>query len=140
MDRLLEYVNHHPYLAGAALLAAVVALGYELRQRANASASVSPGGAVRLMNDGATLLDVRSANQFKDGHIAGARNVPADQVADGARSLDKLKDRAVITCCDSGPTSAAAARKLAQLGFKNVYNLRGGIAAWRQDNLPLVKG
>lgn len=140
MDRLLEYVNNHAFLAGAAVLATIVALSYELRQRANASATVSPSGAVRMMNDGATLLDVRSANQFKDGHIAGARNVPADQIADGAKSLEKLKEGAVIACCDSGTTSAAAARTLARLGFKNVYNLRGGLTAWRQDNLPLVKG
>lgn len=140
MDRLLEYVNHHSFLTGAAVLAVVVVLGYELRQRANASAAVSPSGAVRLMNDGAALLDVRSANQFKDGHIAGARNAPADQIADGAKSLEKLKDCAVIACCDNGTTSAAATRTLTKLGFKNVYNLRGGLAAWRQDGLPLVKG
>ncbi len=140
MDRLLEYASNHPLLTGAAVLAAVIVLGYELRQRANASATVSSGGAVRLMNDGATLLDVRAANQFKDGHIAGARSVPADQIADGAKSLDKLQDRIVIVCCDNGTTSAAAARTLLRLGFKSVYNLRGGLAAWRQDNLPLVKG
>ena len=75
MDRLLEYASNHPLLTGAAVLAAVIVLGYELRQRANASATVSSGGAVRLMNDGATLLDVRAANQFKDGHVAGARSL-----------------------------------------------------------------
>lgn len=140
MDRLLEYVNNHPLLTGAAVLAAVVVLGYELRQRANAAAAVSPAGAVRFMNDGATLLDVRSANQFKDGHVAGARSLPADQIADGAKALDKLKDQTVIVCCDNGSASAAAARALTRLGFKSVYNLRGGITAWRGDNLPLVKG
>lgn len=140
MDRLLEYVSNHPFLAGAAVLAAVIVLAYELRQRANVSAAISPGGAVRLMNDGATLLDVRSANQFKDGHISGARSLPADQIADGARSLEKLQDRPVIVCCETGATSAAAARTLEGLGFKNVYNLRGGLAAWRQDSLPLVNG
>lgn len=140
MDRLLEYFNNHPILTGGALLAAIVVLGYELRQRANASATVSPSGAVRLMNDGATLLDVRSANQFKDGHVAGARSMPADQIVDGAKALDKLHDSVVIACCDTGTASAAAARTLTRLGFKTVYNLRGGLAAWRQDNLPLVKG
>lgn len=140
MDRLLEYVDNHPVLVGALVLVAVAALAYELRQRANAAAAVSPSGAVRMMNDGAVLLDVRSSNQFKDGHIAGARSLPADQIAEGATALDKLKDKLVIACCDSGTTSAAAARTLARLGFKQVYNLRGGLTAWRQDNLPLVKG
>ena len=90
------------------------------------------------MNAGAALVDVRSTNQFKDGHISGARNVPGDQIASGVAALDKLKEKTVIVCCDSGVTSGAAARKLTQLGFKQVYNLRGGLSAWRQDNLPVV--
>ncbi len=140
MDRLIEYIGNHPLLAGAAGLMAVVVLAYELRQRANAAAAVSPGEAVRLMNEGALVLDIRSANQFKDGHISGARNVPGDQIAEGAKALEKAKGKTLITCCDSGITSAAAARKLTQLGLGPVYNLRGGLAAWRQDNLPVVKG
>lgn len=140
MDRLLEYMSNHPVLAGAAVVLAVVVLGYELRQRATAASAVSPSEAVRLMNDGAVMIDIRNANQFKDGHASGARNVPGDQIADGAPSLEKLKDKVLITCCDSGVTSGAAARKLAQLGFKQVYNLRGGLGAWRQDNLPVSKG
>jgi len=140
MDRLLEYIGNHSLLAAATGLMALVVLGYELRQRLHAAAAVSPTDAVRLMNDGAVLIDVRSSNQFKDGHINGARNVPGDQIAAGAPSLDKFKDKTVIVCCDSGVTSGAAARKLTELGFKQVFNLRGGLGAWRQDNLPTVKG
>jgi rhodanese-related sulfurtransferase len=140
MDRLLEYVGNHPFLVGAAGLMALIVLAYELRQRAHGAASVPPGEAVRLMNSGAVLVDVRSTNQFKDGHINGARNVPGDQIIAGAAALEKLKDKTLIMCCDSGTASGAAARKLLQMGYKEVYNLRGGIAAWRQDNLPVVKG
>ncbi len=61
MDRLLEYIGNHPLLVGAAGLMAIVVLGYELRQRAHAAAAVSPTDAVRLMNDGAVLVDVRSS-------------------------------------------------------------------------------
>jgi rhodanese-related sulfurtransferase len=139
MEPLLQHFSAHPFLAGAAgvLLLAVVA--YELRQRAHSAAAVSPMEAVRLMNDGAVLVDVRGVNQFKDGHIAGARNVPGDQIAAGAQALEKLRDKTLITCCDSGITSGSAARKLTELGFKQVFNLRGGLAAWRQDNLPVTR-
>ena len=140
MDRLLQYLGNHPLLAGATGLMALVVLGYELRQRAQAAAAVSPTDTVRLMNDGALLVDVRSANQFKDGHIGGARNVPGDQIAGGAAGLDRFKDKTIIVCCDSGAASGAAARKLMELGFRQVFNLRGGLGAWRQDNLPVVKG
>ena len=139
MDPLLQHFSAHPFLASAAgvLLLAVVA--FELRQRAHSAASVSPTEAVRMMNDGAVLVDIRSVNQFKDGHIAGARNVPGDQVADGAKALEKFRDKTIITCCENGITSGAAARKLTEFGFKQVFNLRGGLAGWRQDNLPVTK-
>jgi len=140
MDRLLEYLGNHPLLAGAAGFMALVVLAYELRQRAHAAAAVSPTDAVRMLNDGAVLIDVRSTNQFKDGHINGARNVPGDQIESGATSLEKYRDKALIVCCESGVTSGAAARKLTGLGYQRVYNLRGGLGAWRQDNLPTVKG
>jgi rhodanese-related sulfurtransferase len=139
MEQLLQHFSSHPFLASAAALLALAVLAFELRQRAHAAAAVSPTEAVRLMNDGAVLVDVRSMNQFKDGHIAGARSLPGDQIAEGARALDKLRDKTVITCCDSGITSGAAARKLTELGFKQVYNLRGGLSAWRQDNLPVAR-
>ncbi len=140
MDPLLQHFSAHPILASAAAVLLLAVVAYELRQRAHSAAAVSPTEAVRLMNDGALLVDVRNVNQFKDGHIAGARNVPGDQIAEGAKALEKLRDKTLITCCDSGVTSGAAARKLGELGFKQVYNLRGGLAAWRQDNLPVTKG
>jgi len=139
MEQLLQHFSSHPFLASAAALLALAVLAFELRQRVHAAAAVSPTEAVRLMNDGAVLVDVRSMNQFKDGHIAGARSLPGDQIAEGAKALDKFRDKTVITCCDSGMTSGAAARKLTELGFKQVYNLRGGLAAWRQDNLPVAR-
>lgn len=139
MEQLLQHFSSHPFLASAAALLALAVLAFELRQRVHAAAAVSPTEAVRLMNDGAVLVDVRSTNQFKDGHIAGARSLPGDQIAEGAKTLDKFRDKTVITCCDSGITSGAAARKLTELGFKQVYNLRGGLAAWRQDNLPVAR-
>lgn len=139
MEQLLQHFSSHPFLASAAALLALAVLAFELRQRVHAAAAVSPTEAVRLMNDGAVLVDVRSMNQFKDGHIAGARSLPGDQIAEGAKALDKFREKTVITCCDSGITSGAAARKLTELGFKQVYNLRGGLAAWRQDNLPVTR-
>jgi len=111
MDRLLEYVGNHPFLVGAAGVMALIVLGFEFRQRALSAASVSPTEAVRLMNSGALLVDVRSANQFKDGHVNGARNVPGDQIASGAAALEKLKDKTLIMCCESGTSSGAAKPK-----------------------------
>jgi rhodanese-related sulfurtransferase len=86
------------------------------------------------------LVDLRSPNQFKDGHIAGARNLPGDQIAADPKAVSKLADKTLVLYCDTGTTTAAAQRTLAQAGVKNVFSLRGGLAAWKQENLPVVKG
>ena len=139
MDRLVDYFTNHPFLAGGAVLMAVLVLGYELRRRGEGSLAVAPAEAIRLMNGGAVLVDVRSANQFKDGHIEGARNVPGDQIADGGKGLEKYAGKRVVLYCDSGTAAGAAVRTLLRAGAKDVFSLRGGLAAWRQDNLPIVK-
>jgi len=140
MDRLLDYFTNHPFLAGGLVLMALVVVAYEIRRQSQGSTAVAPNDAIRMMNEGAVLVDVRPANEFKDSHIAGARNVPGDQIAGDAKALEKLSGKTLIMCCDSGSMASAAVRTLARAGLKNVFSLRGGLAAWRHDNLPVVKG
>ena len=102
MDRLLDYFTNHPFLAGGFLAMVVVVLAYEIRERGAAVFAVGPSEAIRLANAGAVLVDLRSPNQFKDGHIAGARNLPGAQHraaprswgegASGLRASDKCYD------------------------------------------------
>jgi rhodanese-related sulfurtransferase len=140
MDRLLDYSTNHPLLAGGFLLMVFVVLAYEIRERGAAAFAITPNEAIRLANSGAMLVDLRSANQFKDGHIAGARNVPGDQVAADPKAIGKLADKTVILYCDDGRAAAAAQRTLVRAGAKNLFSLRGGLAAWKQENLPVIKG
>ncbi len=140
MDRLLDYFTNHPFLAGAAVLLAILVAGYEMRQRGADSSAVGPAEAIRLTNGGAVLVDLRSANQFKDGHIEGARSLPGDQLLADPKSLEKLAGKTLVLYCDNGATTQAALRTLARAGAKNVFSLRGGLAAWKQENLPVVKG
>jgi rhodanese-related sulfurtransferase len=140
MDRLLDYSINHPFLAGGLVLALLVVAGYELRQRVASAFAVAPNEAIRLVNGGAVLVDLRSANQFKDGHIAGAKNLPGDQIAADPKALEKLAAKTVVLYCDNGMTTAAAQRTLTRAGAKNVFSLRGGLGAWKQENLPVVKG
>ncbi|HEY6453396.1 MAG TPA: rhodanese-like domain-containing protein [Steroidobacteraceae bacterium] len=139
MDRLLEYCSHHPYLAGLALLAAAAALGYELWLRTQNAGALAPQEVIRLMNQGATVLDLRAADDFAAGHINGARHFDAGQIASAAESLKRYKERPLIVYCDRGGTAAGAVRTLVQQGFTKVFNLRGGLAAWRAENLPLAR-
>ena len=140
MDRLLDYSTNHPLLAGGLLAMILVVIAYEIRQRGAAAFAVAPNEAIRLTNAGAVLVDLRSANQFKDGHIAGAKNVPGDQIAADPQVIQKFADKTVVLYCENGMTTAAAQRTLASAGAKNVFSLRGGLAAWKQENLPVARG
>jgi rhodanese-related sulfurtransferase len=139
MQRLLEFIGNHYYLAGGAVLAAAALIIYELRARVQSFAALSSMQAVRLMNQGALVIDLRDKESFDGGHIGDARNVPSSQLESQAGSLKKWRDRTVITYCDSGISGAGAARTLTKLGFTKVFNLQGGLNAWVKDNLPLMK-
>jgi len=139
MQQLLEYISKNPYLAGATLLAAIAVAVYEIRERLSGFAALSSMQAVRLMNQGALVLDLRAKESFDAGHIGEARNIPSNELEASADSLKKWRDRAVITYCDSGVSGAGAARTLTKLGFTKVFNLEGGLNAWLKDNLPLTK-
>jgi rhodanese-related sulfurtransferase len=140
MDHLFEYCAHHPFLAGLAALAAVAVLSYEAWLRSQNSGGLPPQEVIRLMNQGATVLDLRQAEAYAAGHISGARHFDAAQIGNANEALRKYKERPLIVYCDRGVTAAGAVRTLVRQGFTKVFNLRGGLAAWRAENLPLARG
>ncbi|MDP9065729.1 MAG: rhodanese-like domain-containing protein [Pseudomonadota bacterium] len=139
MQQLFEYIGHHPYLASGAVLAAIAIAAYEIQARLRAFAALSAMQAVRLMNQGALLLDLRSRDAFDSGHIGDARNVPAADLPAQSDALKKWRDKNVITYDEDGNGSAGAARTLGKLGFTKVYSLQGGLNAWVKENMPLAK-
>lgn len=73
----------------------------------------------RKIKEGATIVDVRTPDEFRSGHVAGAINIPLDRIQEQLKKLDKSKP--VITCCRSGARSGMAADALKRNGF-DVYN------------------
>jgi len=139
MDRLIEYYTHHPLLASALLLAAVVVAAFEMRVRGHNVAAVSPQEVIRLMNQGALLIDLRAQEDFAAGHVSGARQMTGEQILKANETLKKHKEKVVVVYDDRGPLGASARRQLTAQGFTKAFNLRGGLAAWRSENLPLTK-
>ena len=139
MQRLLEYTSHHQALSLLAVAAVIAVLIYELRERARSVGAVSPQDAVRLMNQGAALLDVRASDEYAAGHIRGARSVPLERLTEGLESLKRYKDKPVIVYCERGSNASSAIRQMAQQGFGRVVNLRGGLNAWRAELLPVAR-
>lgn len=94
--------------------------------------------AALMAREGALLLDVRSDGEWAEGHLEGAAYIPF-QSADFAGQLAALpKDRPVLVYCASGGRSARAMQALNAAGHPEVYNLVGGIGAWRSSGKPVV--
>ena len=139
MDRILEFASHHPWLATATAVLAIAVVVYEMRMRSEGLRAVSPQELIRLMNQGALVLDLRPLEQYQSGHLNGARQMSGEQILSAGDTLKKHKEKTVVVYDDSGNLGAAAVRQLGDQGFTRVFALRGGLAAWRADNLPLSR-
>ena len=87
-----------------------------------------------------TILDVRTPQEFAEGHIQRARLVPVAEINDKIGELSTLKDKQILVYCHSGNRSAVASRILQKNGFTKVDNLDGGISAWTARGNKIVKG
>ncbi|MBN8412840.1 rhodanese-like domain-containing protein [Halomonas denitrificans] len=138
IDQLFEFVQNHPLLVAAFLAVLTAWLLYELRN-ANAG-GVTTSEATQMVNrEDAVILDVRDKNDFKAGHIAGARNIPQSNLDNRLNELDKVKSSPIVVVCKHGQSSGAVAAKLKKAGFERVFKLKGGMTQWQTDNLPIVK-
>lgn len=82
-----------------------------------------------LSGDEAVIIDVRSADEFAAGHVEGAINIPADQLA--AQVGEFAKDATIVTVCNlGGSRSCNAAEQLRAMGYENAAPLRGGTRGW----------
>lgn len=137
MEQLFEFVANHPLLVGAfALLLAL----FVRNEVARGGRSVSAQELVNLVNrDGAVVIDVRDANEFSQGHIVDAINVPHVAISSRLGELEKYKQKPLVLACKMGQHAGAAGTVLRKAGFENVSRLKGGIAEWRNQNLPVVK-
>ncbi len=90
-----------------------------------------------LNENGVQLVDVRTPEEYAEGHLEYAKNInvfDSDFIEKALKSLDESKPVAVY--CRSGKRSADAAQKLAEKGF-SVTNLKGGILAWKANHQPI---
>lgn len=140
MDRLLEFAGNHTLLVFALVTSFLLVVFTELRRKATGMLAVGPIDAVKLINNDAVVLDMRSAESYSRGHIVGARNVPMDELDGHLDKLARFKNKPVVAVCDAGITSSKAVTRLRNSGFESVYNLKGGMNAWGQAGLPVVSG
>jgi rhodanese-related sulfurtransferase len=103
---------------------------------------------LRLQRFGSPVVDVREPEEFADGHIPGAVNVPLGQLESGldthpevvrrALVAHELRERPLVLYCLVGGRSAKGAAALRRLGYANPVSLAGGILAWTENGHPIV--
>jgi len=127
MDQYLEFVGNHTILVLALFASFFLLVFTELRRKAQG-----------LINNDASVIDLRNPEAYGRGHIVGAKNIQMDELDSRLGQLDKSK--AVVVVCDAGVTSNRAVDRLKKAGFESAWGLKGGMNAWTQDGLPVVTG
>jgi len=140
MDRFLEFTGNHVLLVSALMISFFVVVFSEMRRKASGLINVEAGDAVKLINNDAVVIDIRSAEAFARGHIVNAKNIPNDELDVKLEQLEKYKDKAIVAVCDAGVTTTQTVNKLRNSGFERAFGLKGGMSGWSQAGLPVVTG
>lgn len=140
MDRILEFTGNHTLLVFGLVTSFLLVVFSELRRKAAGLLNIEPTDAVKLINNDATVIDLRSAEAYSRGHIVSSRNIPYDELDAHLERLADAKSKPVLAVCDAGITSTKASNTLRNSGFEQVYGLKGGMTAWSQAGLPVVTG
>jgi rhodanese-related sulfurtransferase len=137
---MLEFVLNNWYLFLALAVVLALLLAGPLTRLIHGIQVLGPNQAVLLVNrENGVLVDVCEPNEYREGHIPRAINIPLSQLEERVKELEKYKDRPVVLCCRSGNRSLKAATRLKRHGFAKVYSLAGGLLAWQRENLPVEK-
>ena len=84
------------------------------------------------LKKGIVILDVRTDKEFAQGHVPGAVHVPLTDIGEKVKKLKKDKD--IVVFCQNGNRSIWAIKRLMGMGYKNLYNLKGGYRAWKRTH------
>jgi rhodanese-related sulfurtransferase len=142
LEELLAFAGRNPILSLALGGLTIAILFTEIARLFRGYKSLKPADLTRLVNQQQNVLmvDMSAIADYEKGHIAGSRNLIPSQFDPSAKPLAAAKQSPVILICRNGMTSSANAKRLKKAGFEQIYCLDGGITAWQQAGLPLVKG
>jgi len=138
MEHLSQFIYNHWQLCLALVLILIFIFIHEYLELQKQGKRLTPEAAIELINhQNAVVIDLRSADLFKKGHIIDA--VRAAEADFDSPKMDKYKTKPMILVCARGLQSTTLAKSLRTKGFSQPLVLTGGIAAWQAANLPLVK-
>jgi rhodanese-related sulfurtransferase len=122
------------------VLGIIAVLGvFFLMRQLQAADGIDVTEAQKMNQNGELLLDVREPGEYASGHAPNAVLIPLGQLGSRMQEITAYKDKPVAVMCRSGRRSASATKQLAEAGFSQVKNVNGGIMAWEQAGLPVVR-
>lgn len=140
MERLPEFVANNWVLFLALAMVLLWIFTSEITRFSFGIPQLPPEPATQMYNkEDAQFVDLRGEADFRKGHLPGAINVGISGLEQKNRRLEKAKKRPVIVYCQNGMQSAKAGKKLKELGFEQVYLLKGGFASWETAGLPIER-
>jgi len=141
LHHLPDFIGHHTLLVMLFVALLLALVGGEVSRLFRGYRELTPAALTQLINrENALIVDLSSVADFEKGHVAGAKNVLMSQFDPENKELAKVRELPIAVYCKTGNTSAQAASRLVKAGFKHVYWLGGGLAAWRQADLPTARG
>lgn len=137
---MFEFIKDNAIYVGLAVGSGIALLLPMLNRGAGGVTNINSTEAVVLMNRSKPLiLDVRDAAEFAAGHIQGAKHIPMAELATRIKEIEKYKDKPVLVHCQKGIRSKGACSILKSQQFTQLNNLQGGLDAWIEAKMPLVK-
>jgi len=135
----VKFIIDNWMLIGIALASGGLLL-WPLISSGMAAGSLSATGAVQLINrDKAVVIDVSEAEEFATGHVAGAKNLPLNQLEEKLPNAVKNKALPLILVCPTGARASRAVAMAKKLGYEQAQCLAGGLKSWKEANLPIEK-
>ena len=132
---IYEYIGNNLLISAGLIISLLLLIFNELKIKKQHIATVDPFKAVQLINIGANVLDLRSADIFKKGHIVNSKNMTEEQISSKKKSLG---NKTTIIVCETGESSSKLVNDIRSSGVESVYGIRGGINSWSEANMPLV--
>lgn len=140
MNIYIEFVSNNSLLFVGLMIIVILLLQTLFADATRKYKLISAVEAIHLINrENAVIIDTRNQTEFNSGHISDAILIPLPDIKDSTDTFNKYEGRPLLFYCKSGSRSDEACRALNKQGLKNVFALRGGIQAWQEASMPLVK-
>ncbi|MDX1605981.1 MAG: rhodanese-like domain-containing protein [Candidatus Competibacterales bacterium] len=140
MTEFFDFALRHWYLFAALFAILGLLIGGEVVRKLRGVSGLNPTQALALINhQDAVVVDIRDGNEYKAGHLPEARHIPMRELDQRTKELHKFKNRPIIVYCNTDTRAGSAGAKLKKAGFEQIHSLRGGLAAWRNANLPVTR-